>query len=60
MKLLKSKLFITDLPYFYAGVLVENNIVVETAPILSWARGKKLEILKNWVLNKKGKIEEVK
>jgi len=59
MRRLKNKLFVVDLPYFYAGVSVENNIVVEAAPIISWSKGKTLDMLKNWVLNKKGKIEEV-
>jgi len=46
--------------YFCCGVMVENDIIKETAPIMSWARGKSLLKVMDWVRKKKGTIEEMR
>lgn len=45
--------------YFTAGLVVENDIVVEAAPILDWAIGKHLPVVKAWAETKGGSVKEV-
>jgi len=43
-----------------AGVEVnQDSIIVNAAPILTWARGKHISRLENWVTGKDGEIEKV-
>lgn len=49
--------FIVYLPYATATVDIdENKIIVDSAPIFKWARGKKFSEFRNWVYKKKGSI----
>lgn len=45
-----------DMGYFCAGIIVEKDIIIETAPILNWSKGKNIRELQQWVEKKKGKI----
>jgi len=42
-----------------AGLIVEDGVVVETAPILGWTKGKRIDFIEDWVRRKKGKIEKI-
>jgi hypothetical protein len=44
-------------PHFVAGVIVREGVVVEAAPILRWAVGKRLLALETWAKNKKGTVD---
>lgn len=46
--------------YFCAGIIVENNIVKEAAPILNWTIGKHILFITSWVDMKNGTIEQLK
>lgn len=52
------KLYQVDTGYACAGVVVENDIVMETAPIFKWMIGKDWSSVSKW--KKIVKIEEVK
>jgi len=34
--------------YFVAGIIVENNIVKDAAPILKWSIGKSIQYVKSY------------
>jgi hypothetical protein len=53
------KLYQGILKNITAGVLVEDDIIVKTAPIFNWSRGFPLEVLSNWLYNKGGRLEEI-
>jgi len=53
----KEKLFSISTDYFVAGILVKNKVIVKTAPILNWAKGKTLSQLEDWLKTKNGKIQ---
>lgn len=55
-----KKLYWISLSYATFGVITTNDIVTSTAPIAKWMMGKNIEEIKNWVTNKKGKIDERK
>jgi len=44
------------LPYAVFGVIVKNDIVVDSAPIGKWMIGKTLNFIQLWVANKNGTI----
>jgi hypothetical protein len=54
-----SELYQITLSYACAGIVVQDNIVIKTAPIFNWMIGKKLNQIKTWVYNKKGQINKV-
>ena len=44
-------------PHFVAGVIIENGVVTEAAPILYWTRGKTDTFVKNYCEKKNWKYE---
>jgi hypothetical protein len=52
----EGDLYRVVLPYFVAGVIVRMGVVVEAAPILRGAVGKKLSDLETWVRKKGGNL----
>lgn len=49
-----------DAPHFYAGIVFENDIVIEAAPILKWTIGKHRDYLRKYFKSKKWKATIVK
>ena len=41
-----------DAPHFCAGLVVENGVVVDAAPILFWAVGKQEDVVRKYVYKK--------
>jgi hypothetical protein len=56
---LEKDLYRIILPYACAGIILQNNVVTDTAPIFKWMKGKTLQEVENWVSNKKGTIQKV-
>ena len=52
--------FWISLSYATFGVESENNIVINTAPIAKWMKGKTLQEIKPWLLSKGAKVIELK
>lgn len=52
-------LLAVDLPYAYYFIEVENDVVVNSAPIGRWMIGKRLDQVKEWAESKGGRIGEV-
>lgn len=48
-----------DSGYYYAGLIFEDNLCVQAAPILKWAIGKDKRFLINYFLKKKFKVVEI-
>ena len=46
-------------PYYCAGIVVKDDIVTETAPILKWMMGKGVGEVLGWVVRKRFKYEVV-
>lgn len=44
---------------FVAGAIVDDGVVVFTAPILAWSRGQPLEVLDLWVRQRGGYVERL-
>jgi len=42
------------LPYAVFGVIVKNNIIVDSAPIGKWMIGRTLDFIQSWIANKNG------
>ena len=42
------------LPYAVFGVIVKNNIIVDSAPIGKWMIGRTLDFIQLWIANKNG------
>jgi len=55
-----KQLYQIDLSYACAGIITDNDVVTETAPIFIWMKQKHLNEIKKWVINKRGKITKVK
>jgi hypothetical protein len=55
-----KELYQITLSYACAGIIVENDIVKETAPIFHWMKGKNINEVKSWVNKKSGTIIKVK
>jgi hypothetical protein len=49
-------LIAVDAPHFYAGIVLENDIAVEAAPILKWAIGKDRDFLRDYFKKRKWKV----
>lgn len=45
--------------YFTAGIIVKNNYVVKSAPILKWTVGKRIAYIKDYCFKKKWKIIKI-
>ncbi|MBA2708542.1 MAG: hypothetical protein H0U59_12130 [Gemmatimonadaceae bacterium] len=43
--------------YMCCGVVVDDGIVIEAAPIMGWSVGKTLAAVSAWVVKKQGTIE---
>ena len=43
-----EKVIQIDTGYFCAGIVVENGICIDAAPILKWAIGKREQDIKSW------------
>jgi hypothetical protein len=43
-----EKVIQVDTGYFCAGIVVENGICIDAAPILRWAIGKREQDIKSW------------
>lgn len=41
-----------DAPHFYAGIVLENDVIVRAAPILKWAIGKRRAWLSDYFRQK--------
>jgi len=54
-----EELYQITLSYACAGIIITNDIVVKTAPIFNWMKGKQLNQIKNWVYNKKGTVIKI-
>jgi hypothetical protein len=42
-----------------AGIVVEDGIIVRTAPVLAWMRLKRMEVIGRWVQSHRGTITRV-
>jgi hypothetical protein len=42
-----AMLVAVDAPHFYAGIVLQDGVVVEAVPILKWTVGKKRKWLSN-------------
>jgi hypothetical protein len=42
-----------------AGIIVEDGIIVQTAPVLAWMRLKRMETIGRWVQSHHGTITRV-
>ena len=55
---MKTTMWVINLPYAVFAVFTDTqDIIVETAPIGNWMKGKHLNRIKEWVTQKKGTIE---
>jgi hypothetical protein len=41
-----------DAPHFYAGIVLENEVVIRAAPILKWTIGKRRDWLSQYFKQK--------
>lgn len=55
----QEELYWISLPYATFGIIVEENVVIKTAPIGKWMMGKSIYNIKYWVLKKKGIIKKI-
>lgn len=42
--------------YFCCGLIVRNGYIVDCAPIIRWAVGKRLDDFEHWLKTKKGTL----
>lgn len=54
-----KEIYQIDLSYACAGIIVEDDIIVDSAPIFNWAKRKHINEIKKWVINKRGKITKI-
>jgi hypothetical protein len=47
------------LSYAVFGIVVQNDLVVEAAPIGKWMIGKNIEYVKKWVEKKHGSVHKI-
>jgi len=55
-----ERLFQIDIGYACFGIVSENSIVIQTAPIANWMKGKRLKEIKPYLLKKRAKVIEIK
>lgn len=56
--IVKGTLYRAEIPFAVGGLLVQDGIVIETAPIFKWAKGKELSVVQNWINSKGGTVHE--
>lgn len=49
-------LIAVDAGHFYAGIVLENDIVIEAAPILRWAIGKDRNFLRKYFMSRRWSV----
>ena len=54
-----SDLYQATLPHYCCGFEVENNTILDAAPIMRWAIGKSIEEYIRWAKSKGGSVELV-
>ena len=54
-----EELYQITLSYACAGITIKNEVVVKTAPIFGWMKGKHTSEIKKWISNKKGTIIKI-
>lgn len=54
-----QRCFWIDIGYATFGIISENGIVVDAAPIAAWMKGKPLQALKPFLKGKGAKVEEI-
>lgn len=52
-------LYQITLSYACAGIIVLNNVVIESAPIFNWMIGKNMVDICIWLAKKRGKLVKV-
>jgi hypothetical protein len=56
-----KRLYMIEAPHFVAAFVVDSNsIIIRSAPILAWARGKNLTTIEQYCQRKFWKIEFIK
>ena len=56
---MKEELYQIILTYVCANIIIQNGIVIKTAPIFNWMMGKNLIEVQFWVYNKNGVINKI-
>lgn len=51
--------FSISLPYATVGIRLKNSIVIDAAPIFGWMKGKHIDDIKPWLINKKAIVVEI-
>jgi hypothetical protein len=54
-----ERLFWIDLHYACVGIVSKDGVVITTAPLVSWMKGKTLQEIKPWLLKKKAIVREI-
>lgn len=54
-----ERLFFVDIHYACFCIISVDNIIVDCAPIVKWMKGKTLQQVKQWLLNKQAKVIEI-
>lgn len=54
-----KELYQIDISYACAGIIVEDDVIIDAAPIFNWMKKKHLNEIKKWVINKGGKITKI-
>lgn len=49
-------LYVIDVGYFCAAVVVQGETVIDAAPILAWAVGKPADTVFSWAQRKRGRV----
>lgn len=57
--IVKGTLHRASVPWACGGLIVEDGVVIEAAPIFKWAKGCKLEHVTKWIETKGGSVERV-
>lgn len=60
MKKSKETLWQVDIRYACFGIVSEDGVVIEAAPIGRWMIGKDIAFVRRWVNGKRGTMIEVK
>jgi len=55
---MNERLFWIDIHYATFGIVSINNTIIETAHINAWMKGKTLQEIKPWLINKNAKVVE--
>lgn len=55
-----KRYFWINLPYACFGIISLDGMIIDTAPIAAWMKGKNLQDIKPWLKKKKAAVEEIK